>query len=64
MTNWSNKTYNFAESFNNTIPTYHIDELKERYNEALLKRTELTLKENKGVMKALNLNSIKMSLTI
>ena len=29
---------------------------KERYNEALLKKTNLTMKENRDVMKALNLN--------
>ena len=34
---------------NDTIPSYKIDYLKERYNESLLKKTELTLKENKDV---------------
>ena len=29
--------------------------LSERYNESLLKKTELTMKENKDVMKKLNL---------
>ena len=55
-TNWSYKLYRITETINDTIPTYHIDNLPERYNEALLKKTELTLKENKAVMKALNLN--------
>ena len=55
-TNWSYKLYKITEIINDTIPSYKIDNLKERYNEALLKKTELTLKENKDVMKKLNLN--------
>ena len=49
---------------NDTKSSHRIDNLKERYNESLLKKTELTLKENKDIMKALKLNYIKMSLTI
>ena len=48
--------YKITEIINDTIPTYHIDNLPERYNEALLKKTNSTLKENKDVMKTLNLN--------
>ena len=55
-TNWSYKLYKITEIVNDTIPAYKIDDLKERYNEALLKKTELTLKENNAVMKKLNLN--------
>ena len=55
-TNWSYKLYINTENFNDTIPSYHIDNLPERYNEALLKKTELRLEENKNVMKKLNLN--------
>ena len=55
-TNWSYKLYKITEIVNDTIPSYKIDNLKERYNEALLKKTELTLKENKDVMKKLNFN--------
>ena len=55
-TNWSYKLYKITEIINDTIPTYHIDNLPERYNEALLKNTELTLKENDNVMKKLNLS--------
>ena len=55
-TNWSYKLYEITEIINDTIPTYHIDNLPERYNESLLKKTELSLKQNKDVMKALNLN--------
>ena len=55
-TNWSYKLYKITEIIIDTIPSYKIDNLKERYNEALLKKTELTLKENDNVMKKLNLN--------
>ena len=55
-TNWSYKLYKITEIIKDTIPNYHIDNLPERYNESLLKKTELSLKQNKDVMKALNLN--------
>ena len=55
-TNWSYKMYKITEIINDTIPSYKIDNLKERYNESLLKKTELTLKQNKDVMKKLNLS--------
>ena len=32
------------------------DNLEERYNEALLKKSELSMKENDSVIKKLNLN--------
>ena len=54
-TNWSYKLYKITEIINDTIPSYRLDNLKERYNESLLKKTELTLKENDNVMKKLNL---------
>ena len=44
-TNWTYKLYKITEIINDTIPTYHIDNLQERYNESLLKRTELSMKE-------------------
>ena len=53
-TNWSYELYKNTEIINDTIPAYKIDNLKERYNESLLKKTELTLKQNKDVMKKLN----------
>ena len=53
---WSYRLYKIIEISNDTIPTYKIDNLKERYNGSLLKKTELTLKENDAVMKKLNLN--------
>ena len=55
-TNWSYRIYKITEIINDTIPTYKIDNLKERYNGSLFKKTELTLKENDAVMKKLNLN--------
>ena len=54
-TNWSYKLYKITEIINDTIPSYRLDNLPERYNESLLKKTELTLKENNTVMKKLNL---------
>ena len=54
-TNWSYKLYKINEIINDTIPSYHIDNLPERCNEALLKKTELTMKGNKDVMKKLNI---------
>ena len=55
-TNWSYKLYNITEIINDTMPSYHIDNLPERYNESLVKKTDLTLKENDNVMKKLNLS--------
>ena len=50
-TNWSYKVYKIIENINDTIQSYHIDNLKERYNESLLKKTELSMKEKNIVMK-------------
>ena len=56
MTNWSYKLlYKITEIINDTIPSNKIDNLKERYNEALLKKTELTMTEKNSVMKKLNI---------
>ena len=52
---WSYKLYKITEIIKDTIPSYKIDNLKERYNESLLKKTELTIKENDNVMKKLNI---------
>ena len=38
-TNWSYKLYKITEKNNDTIPSYRIDKLAERYIEALLKKT-------------------------
>ena len=53
-TNWSYKLYLTTEIIIDTIPSYKIDNLSERYNESLLKKTELTMKENDNVKKKLN----------
>ena len=57
-TNWSYKLYKFTEIFKDTIPSYHIDNLPESYNESLLKKTELTIKEKKDVMKKLKIDIV------
>ena len=54
-TNWSYKLYKITELIIDTIPSYRLDNLPERYNESLLKKTELTMKENNSVMKKLNI---------
>ena len=54
-TNWSYKLYKITEKINDTILSYKIDNLIERYNESLLKKTDLTMKENKDLMKKLNI---------
>ena len=54
-TNWSYKLYTITEVIYDTIPSYRIDYLPERYNENLLLPTKLTLEENNQVMKKLNL---------
>ena len=57
-TNWSYKLYKITEIINDTIPSYRLDNLPERYNESLLKKTELTMKENNTVMKKLGLDIV------
>ena len=54
-TNWSCILYEITETNNDTIPSYRIDDSKERYNEALPKKTELSMKENKDVKKKSNI---------
>ena len=54
-TNWSYKLYTITEVIHDTIPSYRLDYLPERYNENLLLLTKLTLEENNQVMKELNL---------
>ena len=55
-TNWFYKLFKITEIINDTITSYHLDNLPERYNEALLKKTKLEMKENINVMKKLNLS--------
>ena len=54
-TSWSYYLYNVTEVIHDTIPSYRIDYLPERYNEHLLLPTKLPLDENNKVMKKLNL---------
>ena len=57
-TNWSYKLYKITEIVNDTMPSYKINNLSERYIESLLKKTELTVKENNTVMKKLGIDII------
>ena len=54
-TNWSYKLFTITEVIHDTIPSYRINYLPERYNENLLLSTKLSLEENNQVMKELNL---------
>ena len=54
-TNWSYKLYTITEIIQDTIPSYRIDYLPERYNQNLLLATKLTLEQNNQIMKELNL---------
>ena len=45
-TDWSHKLYTKTEVIHETIPSYRIDYLPERYNEHLFRSTELTPNEN------------------
>ena len=57
-TNWSYKLYKIKEIINDTIPSYRLDNLPERCNESLLRKTELTMKENNSVMEKLKIDII------
>ena len=57
-TNWSYKLYKITEIINDTIPAYKTDNLPERYNKSLLKKTELSSKQNKDVMKKLRIDIV------
>ena len=41
------------------MPSYKLNDLRERYNEAFSKKTELPLEENDSVMEKLNITQIK-----
>ena len=60
ITNWSYKLYKITEIINDTRPAYKSDNFLERYNEALLKKTELSLKQNKDVMKKLRIDIVQL----
>ena len=54
-TNYSYKLYTITLVIHDTIPSYRIDFLPERYNENLLLSTKLSLEQNNKIMKELNL---------
>ena len=54
-TNWSYKLYTITEVIHESVPSYRIEYLPERYNQNLLLPTRLSLEENNQVMKELNL---------
>ena len=54
-TNYNYKLYTITENIHDTIPSYRIDYLPERYNEKLLLPAKLTLVQNNQLMKKLNL---------
>ena len=54
-TNYSYEVYTITQIIHDTIPSYRINFLPERYKENLLLPTKLTLEENNQVMKELNL---------
>ena len=54
-TNYSYRLYTITEVIHDTIPSYRIDYLPERYKENLLLPTKLTLEQNNQIMKELNL---------
>ena len=54
-TNWSYKLYTIPEVILDTIPSYNLNYLPERYNENFSLPTKLTFEQNNQVMKELNL---------
>ena len=50
--------YKIIEVIKDTIPSYETEILPESYNESLLKKTDLTRKENKDVMKKLKIDIV------
>ena len=55
ITNWSYDIYEITEVNNDTIPSYGINNLPKRCNEALLKKTNLTMEENNSVLEKSNI---------
>ena len=54
-TNYSHKLYTITEVIHDTIPSYRLNYLPERYNQNLILYSKLTLDENNKNMKELNL---------
>ena len=57
-TNWSYKLCKITEIINDTIAGFKIDKLPERYNESLLKKTDLAMKETDNVIKKLKIDFV------
>ena len=55
ITNWSHNIYEITEINNDSIPSYGIKNLPKRCNEALLKKTNLTMEENNSVLEESNI---------
>ena len=53
-TNYSYKLYTITEFIHDTIPSYRIEYLPERYNENLFLSTKLSLEQNNRILKELN----------
>ena len=54
-TNWSYNLSTITEVIHDTVPSYRINYLPERYNQYLLRPPKSTLEENNQGMKELNL---------
>ena len=54
-TNYSYHVFAITEVIHDTVPSYRINYIPERYNENLLLPTKLSLEQNNQVMKELNL---------
>ena len=54
-TSWGYRLYTITEVIHDTIPSYRLNYLLERYNENLLLPTKLTFEQNDQNMKELNL---------
>ena len=55
-TNWSYELYTITEIIDDTIPSYHINFLPERYYEVLLKKSKLTYDENNIILQKLKIH--------
>ena len=56
MTYWNYKIYKITEIINDTVPSYKIDSLPERYNETLIKKDRVNNeKKNDNVMKKIKI---------
>ena len=54
-TNWSYELYFFTAILDDTVPSYRINYLPERYNESLLQKSKLSFVENDNFIKTLNI---------